>query len=63
MSIRTDLMNYQGMDSVYDWEMTRLCKEMKELDIPLEIMIVEDEPQGSPPHVRGKGMGRRKQEQ
>ena len=22
-----DLMNYQGMDSVYDWEMTRLCKE------------------------------------
>lgn len=21
-----DLMNYQGMDSVYDWEMTRLCK-------------------------------------
>lgn len=25
-----DLMNYQGMDSVYDREMTRLCKEMKE---------------------------------
>ena len=32
-----DLMNYQGMDSVYDWEMTRVCKEMKERDIPLEI--------------------------
>lgn len=35
-----DLMNYQGMDSVYDWEMTRLCKEMKELDIPLEINML-----------------------
>ena len=29
-----DLMNYCGMDSVYDWEMTRLCKAMKEMDIP-----------------------------
>lgn len=35
-----DLMNYQGMDSVYDWEMTRLCNGMKELDIPLEINIL-----------------------
>ena len=35
-----DLMNYQGMDSVYDWEMTRLCKEMKKLDIPLEINML-----------------------
>ena len=35
-----DLMNYQGMDSVYDWEMTRLCKEMKDLDIPLEINML-----------------------
>ena len=33
-------MNYQGMDSVYDWEMTRLCKAMKELDIPLEINML-----------------------
>jgi len=35
-----DLMNYQGMNSVYEWEMTRLCKEMKELDIPLEINML-----------------------
>ena len=35
-----DLMNYQGMESVYDWEMTRLCKAMKERHIPLEINIL-----------------------
>ena len=35
-----DLINYQGLDSVYDWEMTRLCKELKELDIPLEINLL-----------------------
>ncbi len=35
-----DLMNYQGMDSVYDWEMTRLCTRLKELEIPLEINIL-----------------------
>jgi histidinol-phosphatase (PHP family) len=35
-----DLMNYQGMDSVYEWEMTRLCKAMKELEIPLEINML-----------------------
>ena len=35
-----DLMNYQGLDSVYDWEMTRLCKAMKEMDIPLEINML-----------------------
>ena len=35
-----DLMNYQGMDSVYEWEMTRLCEEMKEMDIPLEINVI-----------------------
>lgn len=35
-----DLMNYQGMDSVYDWEMTRLCRRMKELDIPLELNML-----------------------
>ena len=34
-----DLMNYQGMDSVYEWEMTRLCRAMKEMDIPLEINL------------------------
>ncbi len=35
-----DLMNYQGMDSVYDWEMTRLCKALKQMDIPLEINML-----------------------
>ena len=35
-----DLINYQGLDSVYDWEMTRLCKALKEMDIPLEINIL-----------------------
>lgn len=35
-----DMMNYQGLDSVYDWEMTRLCQKMKELDIPLEINLL-----------------------
>ena len=35
-----DLINYKGMDSVYDWEMTRLCKEMKRLDIPLELNVL-----------------------
>jgi histidinol-phosphatase (PHP family) len=35
-----DLINYQGLDSVYEWEMTRLCRELKELGIPLEINIL-----------------------
>lgn len=35
-----DLMNFQGMDSVYDWEMTRLCKAMKEMDIPMEMNML-----------------------
>ena len=35
-----DLINFQGLDSVYDWEMTRLCEEMKEMDIPLEINVI-----------------------
>lgn len=35
-----DLMNYQGMESVYDWEMTRLCNAMKERNIPLEINML-----------------------
>lgn len=34
-----DIMNYQGMDSVYDWEMTRLCRAMKEMNIPIEINL------------------------
>ena len=35
-----DIINFQGMDSVYDWELTRLCKAMKEMDIPLEINVL-----------------------
>lgn len=35
-----DLINYQGMDSVYDWEITRLCRRLKELHIPLEINML-----------------------
>ena len=35
-----DIINYQGMDSVYDWEMTRLCRRMKELQIPLEVNVL-----------------------
>lgn len=32
-----DLIHYQGLDSVYHWEMTRLCKRLKELQIPIEM--------------------------
>lgn len=35
-----DLINYEGLDSVYEWEMTRLCRELKELNIPLEMNIL-----------------------
>lgn len=35
-----DLMNYQGLDSVYEWEMTRMCKALKELSIPLELNVL-----------------------
>mgnify|MGYP002693388783 FL=1 len=35
-----DLINYQGLDSVYEWEMTRMCKALKELNIPLEINML-----------------------
>lgn len=35
-----DLINYCGLDSVYEWEMTRLCKALKEMDIPLEINLL-----------------------
>ncbi len=35
-----DLIHYQGMDSVYEWEMFRLCKEMKRLAIPLELNML-----------------------
>lgn len=32
-----DLMNFQGVDSVYEWEMTRLLEGLKEMNIPVEI--------------------------
>lgn len=35
-----DMMNYRGLDSVYEWEMTRLCKALKEMEIPLEINML-----------------------
>ena len=41
-----DLMNYQGMESVYDWEMTRLCTAMKERNIPREPSITRQNDSG-----------------
>ena len=35
-----DLINFAGLDSVYDWEMNRLCRALKEMDIPVEINIL-----------------------
>lgn len=35
-----DLINYRGLDSVYEWEMTRLCRAMAEMDIPLELNML-----------------------
>ncbi len=35
-----DIINYNGLDSVYEWEMTRLCKAAKEMGIPLEINML-----------------------
>lgn len=35
-----DLINYQGLDSVYEWEMTRLCRGLKEKQVPLEINVL-----------------------
>ncbi len=35
-----DLINYQGMDSVYEFEMERLCKAMLQMDKPLEINML-----------------------
>lgn len=35
-----DLINYQGLDSVYEYEMHRLCKAMLDLNIPLEINLL-----------------------
>lgn len=35
-----DLVNFQGLDSVYEWEMTRMCKELKNLNIPLELNLL-----------------------
>jgi len=35
-----DLINYQGLDSVYEFEMERLCRAMLQMDIPLEINML-----------------------
>lgn len=35
-----DIINYNGLDSVYEWEMTRMCRALQELDIPLEINML-----------------------
>lgn len=35
-----DLINYQGDEANYTREMTRLCKEMKQMNIPLEINLL-----------------------
>ena len=35
-----DIINYQGSEAVYDREMRRLCMELKELHIPLEINLL-----------------------
>ncbi|MCR5676592.1 MAG: histidinol-phosphatase [Agathobacter sp.] len=35
-----DLINYQGMDSVYEFEMERLCRAMLAMDIPLEVNLL-----------------------
>lgn len=35
-----DLVRYEGEDSVYEREMTRLCAALKEMEIPLEINLL-----------------------
>lgn len=35
-----DIMNYQRLDSAYEWEMTRVCMEAKKLHIPLELNVL-----------------------
>lgn len=35
-----DIINYTGLDSVYEWEMTRLCKAAAQMHIPLEINML-----------------------
>lgn len=35
-----DIINYQGEETIYHREMTRLCRRLKELDIPLEINLL-----------------------
>lgn len=32
-----DIINYQGLDSVYEWEVTRICRAAKEHGVPLEL--------------------------
>lgn len=35
-----DLINYQGPDEIYNRQMTRLCEELKKMDIPVELNIL-----------------------
>ncbi len=35
-----DIINYQGPEEIYDREITRLCRRLKELQIPLEINLL-----------------------
>jgi histidinol-phosphatase (PHP family) len=35
-----DIMNYRGLGSVYEWEMSRLCEVAKEEQVPLEINLL-----------------------
>lgn len=35
-----DIINYIGLDSVYEWEMTRMCRALQEFDVPLEINML-----------------------
>lgn len=35
-----DIINFQGLDSVYEWEMSRMCRELKVLQIPVELNLL-----------------------
>lgn len=35
-----DLINYQGPNAIYEREMTRMCRALKEMEIPLEINLL-----------------------
>lgn len=35
-----DIINYQGSEEIYNREITRLCRKLKELEVPLEINLL-----------------------